>query len=219
MRGRVRHLCVSRIREDVTVENGLSIWVVSRQSAQGRRAQHRADPRNADRAQSGASRRRLGAPSIAVSRQAIGAAPRHPRICSGPRRRHRLGRQLRRHPLGRRRGAAAAADGAALSRCAAVPAVFFIRRPKVELGILIAYGFAIGVLQFGLLFAAIKLGMPAGLSSLVMQLQAFFTIGLAVAVPRRAAGPVPARWAPPSPSPGSASSGSSGSKARRWCRC
>jgi O-acetylserine/cysteine efflux transporter len=64
--------------------------------------------------------------------------------------------------------------------CAAVPAVFFIRRPKVGLGILIPYGLAIGVLQFGLLFAAIKLGMPAGLSSLVMQLQAFFTIGLAV---------------------------------------
>ncbi len=64
--------------------------------------------------------------------------------------------------------------------CAAVPAVFFIRRPNVGLGILIPYGLAIGVLQFGLLFAAIKLGMPAGLSSLVMQLQAFFTIGLAV---------------------------------------
>lgn len=64
--------------------------------------------------------------------------------------------------------------------CAALPAVFFIRRPKVGLGILVSYGFAIGVLQFGLLFAAIKLGMPAGLSSLVMQLQAFFTIGLAV---------------------------------------
>lgn len=64
--------------------------------------------------------------------------------------------------------------------CAAVPAVLFIRPPKVGLGILVAYGFAIGVLQFGLLFAAIKLGMPAGLSSLVMQLQAFFTIGLAV---------------------------------------
>lgn len=65
--------------------------------------------------------------------------------------------------------------------CAAVPAVFFIKRPKIGFGILVAYGFAIGVLQFGLLFAAIKLGMPAGLSSLVMQLQAFFTIGLAVA--------------------------------------
>jgi O-acetylserine/cysteine efflux transporter len=65
--------------------------------------------------------------------------------------------------------------------CAAVPAIFFIRRPKVGLGILVAYGNSIGVLQFGLLFVAIKLGMPAGLSSLVMQLQVFFTIGLAVA--------------------------------------
>jgi len=63
---------------------------------------------------------------------------------------------------------------------AAVPAVFFIRRPRVALGILVAYGFAVGVGQFSLLFSAIKLGMPAGLSSLVMQLQAFFTIALAV---------------------------------------
>jgi O-acetylserine/cysteine efflux transporter len=63
---------------------------------------------------------------------------------------------------------------------AALPAVFFIRRPKVALGILIAYGFAVGVGQFSLLFTAIKLGMPAGLSSLVMQLQVFFTIALAV---------------------------------------
>ena len=43
------------------------------------------------------------------------------------------------------------------------------------------YGFAIGVCQFGLLFLGIKLGMPAGLSSLVIQMQVFFTIGLAVA--------------------------------------
>ena len=64
---------------------------------------------------------------------------------------------------------------------AALPAVFFIRRPAVSWRVLIAYGFAIGVAQFGLLFVSIKLGMPAGLSSLVMQLQAFFTIGLAVA--------------------------------------
>lgn len=63
---------------------------------------------------------------------------------------------------------------------AAVPAVFFVRRPQVALGILVGYGFAVGVGQFGLLFAAIKYGMPAGLASLVIQLQAFFTIGLAV---------------------------------------
>lgn len=63
---------------------------------------------------------------------------------------------------------------------AAVPAIFFIRRPQVALGILVGYGFAVGVGQFGLLFAAIKLGMPAGLASLVIQLQVFFTIALAV---------------------------------------
>ena len=62
---------------------------------------------------------------------------------------------------------------------AALPAVFFIRRPKVDWRVLVGYGLAIGVGQFGLLFVAIKLGMPAGLSSLVIQLQVFFTIFLA----------------------------------------
>ena len=64
--------------------------------------------------------------------------------------------------------------------CAAVPAVFFIKRPKVGLAILVSYGLAIGFAQFGLLFTAIKLGMPAGLASLVIQVQAFFTIALAL---------------------------------------
>ncbi|MEP7330377.1 MAG: EamA family transporter, partial [Betaproteobacteria bacterium] len=48
---------------------------------------------------------------------------------------------------------------------AAVPAVFFIRRPQVGVGALIAYGMAIGVFQFGMLFLGMQLGMPAGLSS------------------------------------------------------
>jgi O-acetylserine/cysteine efflux transporter len=64
---------------------------------------------------------------------------------------------------------------------AALPMVFFVRRPQMPLCGIIAYGFAIGVCQFGLLFLGIKLGMPAGLSSLVIQVQVFFTIGLAVA--------------------------------------
>jgi len=63
--------------------------------------------------------------------------------------------------------------------CAAVPAVFFVRRPDVSWGALVAYGLAIGVFQFGLLFLGLRLGMPAGLSSLVIQMQAFFTILLA----------------------------------------
>lgn len=62
----------------------------------------------------------------------------------------------------------------------ALPAVFIIRKPAVSWSILIAYGLTVGVLQFGFLFTAIKLGMPAGLASLVMQMQVFFTMGLAV---------------------------------------
>jgi O-acetylserine/cysteine efflux transporter len=63
---------------------------------------------------------------------------------------------------------------------AVLPAIFFVRRPKVALWILAGYGLAIGVGQFGLLFTAIKLGMPASLGALVIQLQAFFTIALAM---------------------------------------
>ncbi|ODT80052.1 MAG: hypothetical protein ABS76_17850 [Pelagibacterium sp. SCN 64-44] len=62
----------------------------------------------------------------------------------------------------------------------ALPAVFFVRRPAVSWRLLIAYGMSVGVLQFGILFTAIHLGMPAGLSSLVMQMQVFFTMGLAM---------------------------------------
>ena len=63
---------------------------------------------------------------------------------------------------------------------AALPLVFFIRRPAIPWRYVVVYGFAIGVLQFGLLFLGMKLGMPAGLSSIVIQMQVFFTIGLAV---------------------------------------
>ncbi|MBN9317032.1 MAG: EamA family transporter [Devosia sp.] len=62
---------------------------------------------------------------------------------------------------------------------AALPAVFLVKRPAVPLRLLVGYGLAIGVGQFGLLFIAVKLGMPAGLGSLVIQLQVFFTIFLA----------------------------------------
>ena len=62
---------------------------------------------------------------------------------------------------------------------AAFPAVLFVPRPKAKLVDLAGYGLCIGVGQFGLLFAAIKFGMPAGLASLVIQIQALFTIGLA----------------------------------------
>jgi O-acetylserine/cysteine efflux transporter len=64
---------------------------------------------------------------------------------------------------------------------AAVPLVLFIKRPRMPWRFIVGYGFAIGVCQFALLFLGMKLGMPAGLSSVVIQLQIFFTIGLAIA--------------------------------------
>jgi O-acetylserine/cysteine efflux transporter len=64
---------------------------------------------------------------------------------------------------------------------AAVPLVFFIPRPRMPASTILAYGLAIGVFQFGLLFLGMQLGMPAGLSSIVIQAQVFFTIGLGVA--------------------------------------
>lgn len=63
---------------------------------------------------------------------------------------------------------------------ATLPMIFFVKRPQVALHLLVAYGVFVGVGQFGLLFSAIHLGMPAGLASLVLQLQTFITIGLAV---------------------------------------
>ena len=59
---------------------------------------------------------------------------------------------------------------------AAFPAVFLLKPPRTPLRIIVAYGLAIGVAQFSLLFIAIRLGMPAGLSSLLMQTQVIFTV-------------------------------------------
>lgn len=63
---------------------------------------------------------------------------------------------------------------------AAVPLVFFIKRPPVAWGYLVGYGMLMGVIQFSLIFSAIKMGFPAGLSSVVLQVQPFFTIALSV---------------------------------------
>ena len=58
----------------------------------------------------------------------------------------------------------------------AFPAIFFVARPKIPLSLLLGYGLTISFGQFAFLFSAIKFGMPAGLASLVLQVQAFFTI-------------------------------------------
>jgi len=59
---------------------------------------------------------------------------------------------------------------------AAFPAVLLVPRPRLPLRWLVAYGATIGLGQFAFLFTAMHVGMPAGLASLVLQAQAFFTL-------------------------------------------
>lgn len=70
--------------------------------------------------------------------------------------------------------------GALRFTLAAIPGVFFVRRPQMPLRWFLAYGTAISFGQFVFLFSAMYVGMPAGLASLVLQAQAFFTLGFAV---------------------------------------
>lgn len=59
---------------------------------------------------------------------------------------------------------------------AVFPALLIIKRPEIKLYHLLKYGFCVGIGQFVCLFYAIHLGMPAGVASVVLQSQAFFTM-------------------------------------------
>ncbi|QXJ23546.1 EamA family transporter [Actinomadura graeca] len=72
---------------------------------------------------------------------------------------------------------------------AALPAVFFVRRPPVPARWLALVGVPLGVGQFALLFIAMRMGMPAGLSSVVLQVQAIFTALFAALLLRERPGP------------------------------
>lgn len=63
---------------------------------------------------------------------------------------------------------------------ASLPLMLFVPRPRnLSWAVLAAYGLAQGVGQFGLLFTAIRVGMPAGMASVLLQTQAFITLLLA----------------------------------------
>ncbi len=62
---------------------------------------------------------------------------------------------------------------------AAFPWVFLLPRPKAPLKHIIGYGIFTFVMQFGLLFSGIQMGLSTGLASLVLQVQVFFSMGLA----------------------------------------
>ncbi|WP_168582299.1 EamA family transporter [Gephyromycinifex aptenodytis] len=66
----------------------------------------------------------------------------------------------------------------------ALPAVFFVRPPGNGWKTVVAAGLTMGVGQFGLLYSALHFGMPAGLASLVLQVQTVFTVVLAAVLLR-----------------------------------
>jgi O-acetylserine/cysteine efflux transporter len=72
--------------------------------------------------------------------------------------------------------------GALRFALASVPLLLMVRRPQVPWRFVVGYGLLQGVGQFGLLFTALHLGMPAGLASMVLQAQVFFTALLAALV-------------------------------------
>lgn len=57
----------------------------------------------------------------------------------------------------------------------AFPAVFFIKKPNIEWKYIFYYGLTVGVGQFACLFYALEIGMPAGLASIIVQIQAFIS--------------------------------------------
>jgi O-acetylserine/cysteine efflux transporter len=57
----------------------------------------------------------------------------------------------------------------------ALPAVFFVPRPSADWRLVVGIGLFLSLGQFSLLYAALAAGMPAGLASLVLQVQVLFT--------------------------------------------
>ncbi|MBS0447726.1 MAG: EamA family transporter [Proteobacteria bacterium] len=58
---------------------------------------------------------------------------------------------------------------------ASLPLLLFVRRPDLPWRYIAGYGLAQGFGQFGFVFLGLWLGMPAGVASIVLQTQAFFT--------------------------------------------
>ena len=63
---------------------------------------------------------------------------------------------------------------------ACLPLLWLVKKPQVSWAIIIGIGVTQGVAKFGFMFLGLHLGMSAGLASLVLQSQAFFTIVLSV---------------------------------------
>jgi O-acetylserine/cysteine efflux transporter len=66
----------------------------------------------------------------------------------------------------------------------ALPWMLFVPRPRVGWRPMATFGLLLGVGQFGLLFLAMRDSISPGMASLVVQMQVFFTIGLALVLMR-----------------------------------
>lgn len=64
----------------------------------------------------------------------------------------------------------------------AVPLVFFVPRPDAPWRVIAGIGLFMSAGQFGLLFTAMHLGLPAGLAAVVLQCQMIFTLAIAAVV-------------------------------------
>ncbi|MFC4124218.1 EamA family transporter [Nocardia rhizosphaerae] len=72
----------------------------------------------------------------------------------------------------------------------AIPVLMFVPRPIVRTRWLLLYGVGFGILQFAFLFTAMRVGMPTGLASLVLQSSAPFTVVLGAVLLRERLRPV-----------------------------
>ncbi|RFP77507.1 O-acetylserine/cysteine exporter [Hydrogenophaga borbori] len=70
--------------------------------------------------------------------------------------------------------------GALRFAAASLPFLLFVKPPPLPWRFIAGYGLVQGLGQFGFLFLGLQLGMTAGMASVVMQTQAFFTLLLAV---------------------------------------
>ncbi|WLG45054.1 EamA family transporter [Pseudomonas sp. FP1740] len=60
---------------------------------------------------------------------------------------------------------------------AAIPLVFFIKRPTIKFSYVVAYGFIFGLGMWGVINYGIQVGVSPGIASLIIQLSVFFTMG------------------------------------------
>ena len=61
-----------------------------------------------------------------------------------------------------------------------VPAIFFVKRPKVPFKMVLSYGLVMFALQFTLVFMGMFVGVTPGLASLLLQVHVFFSTLLAL---------------------------------------